>query len=386
MAVHVGRIALSVRTVPERHDVAGEALRQLRQSIGGAFDGAASREQRGGVALIPKMRVTMRASLGRVSGDDLARAIADACIKAAAGRCTEVDPAEGSEAYGSRAERIVQLLDSEPGVRCEPEEEAAAWLVASMNGRQSPLWRMSAYSDLSGRGVAAAFCEMCARVPNARAIIRALGRQWAVLLASRCTDAQSLTVLQALNDGKEPVRALGAAIDGTYAQAPGVAAAGQIKAEAALASNLAGVWLLLPHIANHRGFASDRAARATALAIARYLGGSFADDDPAVMALCEEGESLRELAAAIPDDRVERVAVSAIRDFAQKLSHFEGARCGYVLRAMLGGPGIVRRVEGGWSASLPHSPLRIVLQRASLVGELNVPWDSPRLFIERDDD
>ncbi|MBV9270749.1 MAG: hypothetical protein JO165_06620 [Candidatus Eremiobacteraeota bacterium] len=424
MAVNVGRITFSIHTAAQRRDVANEALRGLRESIAPAFEQAASNIQADGVSLIPKLRVTMSASLARASGDRLARAIADACVNAAAVRCTDVDAASGNDAYGSRAERIVQLLETEPGVKCQLEDEAAALLIASLNARQTALCRISPFSDSIRRGSGTAFCEICLRLGNARGIIRALGRVWALMLAGKCTDAQALTVLHALTDGEEPasatwahaarallvedesrastrlVRGLKAAIDGTLAGLPGIAGAVQtlLSAETAqladaattkpaLASNLTGLWLLLPHITRHIDDVDDRTTRAIAFALAQYLGGAVSESDPAVAALVNDGESPRDLRAAIPRGiRVNRLAVAVVRDFAQALRRFERARCGYILRAILSGPGSVRPVAGGWSASLPHSPLRVVLQRASLIGELNVPWQSPRFFIERDDD
>ena len=117
--------------------------------------------------------------------------------------------------------------------------------------------------------------------------------------------------------------------------------------------------------------------------LAQRLGGAVAADDPAVTALCLPGESPRDLCAtAVPDCvRVERLAVAIVRDFARTLAHFEQARCGYILRAILSGSGSVRRTPDGWSATLPQSPLRVVLDaqrclaRSTLRGRRRVsPW------------
>ncbi len=423
MTVRVQRVALLVRTEQQRHDVVEHALRELRQTLSAALEHAVGAAQADGIVLIPHLRVTMSASLGRVSGRDLARTIAQACINAAATGCSGIDGFVNADPQESRGERILRLLASEPGIRCSKEDEAAAWLIDAMNRRQTAMCRLSSFADLAGHSLGAAFMEISSRLINATQLVKALGRRAALQLAARCSDTQALCVLRSLNDREQPdaaawafaarklfaahslsdtlgVRALSAAIDGIFMDLPGVASAVRTIAsagperaayvherETALASNLTGLWLLFPFIAKHNGQVRGHAARATALALARYLGGSQAEDDPAVAALCTEGESLHDLSASIPADlHVDRMAAATIRDFARTLGRLGRARCGYILRAILSGRGAVRRMQGGWSATLPHSPLRVVLQRASLLGEIDVPWDVPRLVMERDDD
>lgn len=182
------------------------------------------------------------------------------------------------------------------------------------------------------------------------------------------------------------------------------------RRELPLESNCTGIWILLPYLARRlhsfeaqsrggnfddatrqvghddsaQGGFDSESARAVAFVVAERLWGPAASRDPAVAAfVCgREPEALR---AAMPRElRVARLCVSLLRDFAQGLRRFERARPGYLLKATLTGPGLVCRTPAGWSATLPQAPLRIVIERAGLLGGVTTPWDEPALTFVRD--
>jgi hypothetical protein len=151
-----------------------------------------------------------------------------------------------------------------------------------------------------------------------------------------------------------------------------------------LESACTGLWLLLPHLARRLQTYDDESVRAVAFCIAERLWGAGAADDPAITAFTGGVEPAALRAAVPPGVRIDRLSVAVLRDFARTLVRFENARTGYVLRAMLVGPGFVWRATGGWTATLPRSPVRIVLERAALLGAILTPWDEPTLAFVRD--
>jgi hypothetical protein len=424
MSASIERMSLTLRTSPLRREGAAALARDLRSALPDAFGAAATASARGeaGVVLVPRMHVTLRGRLGALRGRDLARTLADACFDAAVKRSTRVrTPADD----GSAAQQIVDALRAGESVRCTSQAQAAAaWLVALLLDDPGMLRSFAPFADLRDRSSGAAFAQICVRLGDAGGVIRALGRRWSLLLASRCSESDARRVLSGLTDAGEPAadtwsflaarlaagegdagpyarRVLSAAIDGTFAQQVGIAAAARtllaaapgerrppaLAAQAPQASNLTGAWLLWAHLGPHIGAAGELQARAIALALAERVGGALAADDPALTALCDAGHSLRDLRAALPSPLdLDRLTVSVVRDFARTLRHFERARCGYVLRAILNGPGTVCRTADGWSGTLPRSPLRTILERATLLGPLAVPWQAPTLTLVRDDD
>jgi hypothetical protein len=425
MSASIGGVKLIVRVTSNAQPRGASLAREVRSMLPDALTAAVTHAASGppGVVLVPRVNVSMRGALRRLRGGAIARRLAAACIDAAAKRSRPVDLAAGGEG-ASTAQRIVEMLRSGESVRCRSlAEAAAAWLVALVRDEPGMLLTLAPFADLRHRSSGAAFAQICARVDDSNAVVRALGRRWSLLFAARCTEAEAGSVLRGIPAGDEPApetwafvadrlaashdrdaasyagRLLKAAIDGMFDRRPGIVAAARSLLAATApkhaagapqpqfrASNLCGVWLLWPHLAPYLGDVDERGARALALALGEYLGGAFAAGDPALEALCREDESLRDLRAAVPPEaRIERLAVSVVRDFSLRLTHFERARCGYVLRAILSGPGSVIRSGGEWRATLPHSPLRIVLERAAVLGPLRVPWQSPRLTLVRDD-
>lgn len=152
------------------------------------------------------------------------------------------------------------------------------------------------------------------------------------------------------------------------------------------ASALTGLWCLLPHLARLTAAYVAGERRAAAVAVAERLAGPDAVDDPAVAAWCGDRPRDDVLAALPPAIRVDRLAVSSVRAFARTLRGFERASCTYVLRAMLDGPGVVAQRDGGWIATLPRSPLRVVLDYAGVGGKLGKPWGDETYAYVADDD
>lgn len=412
VSANIGRIRLRLETTPLRRAHVEGLAGELRSNLPDALAAALASRSDDAVLLVPRMKVTVRAPLGRVRGLDLAGAIAEACVEAALARSVAVETS-GDHGTASTAHEIVERLRSADGVRCRSSaEEAAAWLVGLVLDERSDLRACSPFADLQNLPTGAALIEVCSRVGDARSILGALGERWSLLFASRCSDAEARHLLRLLATGEEPNEitwafvaaqlaapqtvavALRTVVEGVAASIPGVARAAlsilaspSTESGVALASELTGFWLLLPHLARRIYNVDERAARGIALGLAERLAPRSADDDPAVQALCNVGELISDLRAAIPPDiRIDRLLFATIRDFARTLSHFEGASCGYVRRAILNGPGAVRQTPEGWSATLPRSPLRIVLERASLLGAIHAPWSLPRLTIVRDDE
>jgi hypothetical protein len=243
----------------------------------------------------------------------------------------------------------------------------------------------------------------------------------------RSTPAEALQLLALIDDGIEPsaetrrradarfreqtealpaaVRAAAAALALLFENAEGAAEAAQTalraseRAAIAIASvpvpgldapqtsNLTGLWLLLPFAGEQLDGLDELERRAVALAVAELLAGSDAGDDPAVAAWFGDA-SERDLHAAVPPDApIARIAASAVRAFARQLGYLRRPRCSYVLRAILSGPATVRRREdGAFEATLPRSPLRVLLERAGCLGPVKAPWRHPALEFVRGDD
>jgi hypothetical protein len=529
VSADIGSVALRLRSRSGRL-AAERVAREFRGSLRDAFDEAlgpyvSSKD----VAMVSRLRVSLSVPLERTGGRELARRIARACVEAIAhgGERLITRPFEADD--GS-AERILQALREDGAVRIDGASEAASWLVALARDELTALRHVSPYADLASRPSGAAFLEVCARSEAPRAIVAALGRMWARILALRCSPAEATALLRILDDGSQPdtstwrillssaageerpiapragaggprradaiatmqyayrrdptfaVRMLAAALDGLFDRCTGIVAgaraiissattskserfavterlapssesasslgdvpstsaptgdgsrAGDVTEVAAealgstdmtanafdsagttaqsvgsvdktaqavggtgvsagnlaetggsvLRSNCTGFWLLLPHLERCRAPTDEPVARAVAFAMAERLCGKSAADDPAIAAFMN-GERSDELLERVPaGERIDRLAVRVVRSFAQSLTHFERARCGYVLQAFLRGPGEVRRTSNGWRATLPRSPLRIVLEHALWLGKVETAWSEPVLEIVRE--
>ena len=426
MSASIGGVKLIVRVTDDAQPRGALFAREIRSMLPDALTAEVTHAASGppGVVLVPRVNVSMHGALRRLHGGAVARKLAAACVDAAVTRSRPVDLGVDAQ-DASMAVHIVETLRSGESVRCRSlAEAAAAWLVALIWDEPGMLLTLAPFADLRHRSSGAAFTQICARVADPTAVVRALGRRWSLLFAARCTESEASRVLRGMPAGDEPAletwafiadrlaapgdrapasyggRLLNAAIDGIFDRRPGIVAAARSLLAAAApvraagvpqpefrTSNLCGVWLLWPHLTPYLGDVDERGTRALALALGEYLGGAFAAGDFALEALCRDGESLHDVRAAVPPAvRIERLAVSVVRDFSLRLTRFERARCGYVLRAILSGSGSVIRMDGEWRATLPHSPLRVVLERAALLGPLRVPWQSPRLTVIRDDD
>jgi hypothetical protein len=400
MSLLVGRIRLAVRT-PAGSARTGALLREARSALRDAFAGAASATDGEGVVRIRRMRVQVSAPLGALSGDALARAIADACIEAAATR----SPA--ASATGNRAEAIVAASHGADGVRCATRwEAAAAWLVALDSDDALSRSIPSPYDDLAQLPSAAAFLAVLRRTGNPNAVLDALGERWTRAFAGRCTPAEARAVLDTIDDdGHATAGSIAHARMLLAQQPPGLArdvrtaltalamrAAGYADAvraartaATAAASRLTGAWLLLPFLRQYVARWSEDERRAIATALAERIAGPSAADDPAIHALFGE-MSIRDMRARLPADaRLDRILVSTVRDFARTLRGFERARMTYVLQRILAGDAAVHAAGDMLHATLPHAPLRIVLERAAPFGPIAAPWQSPKLALVRDD-
>lgn len=419
----IGKIGVRVRVTPAARQRGAALVRELRAMLPEALMAAVrtAADSGAGVVLVPRITASMRGSLRGLRGSRVARVLAQASIAAAVERSAPV--AAQSDESGT-AQTIVETLRSGTSVRCRSLAEAgAAWLVALILDEPGVLRSLTPFADLQHRSSGAAFAEVCGRTGDAGAVVAALGRSRAIAFAARCTAGEAAAVLRSMAEEGEPaadtwaflagrvdaalragdetreVRLLRATIEGRFDHRPGVVAAAQTllrtmprpqPSDASqglpLESNLTGLWLLWPYLSRHVDGHDERAMRGIALALGEFLGGAIADDDPALAVLCNDGESPHSLRAAAPAGlQIERLAVALVRDFARSLTHFERARCGYILRAILSGPGSVIRTPGGAEATLPHSPLRVVLERAALLGPLDVPWRLPCLALVRDD-
>jgi hypothetical protein len=463
MSLDIGDVTLRFEAPAEGRSAAERVAAELRAALPEALRAAlAVHSDSPGVAVVPRLRMHLRAPLSRLRGTDLARRIAEACLEAIVAESSIIG-ASPSDRDDGTAERTLRALTVLDGVRIDAATEAAAWLIALVRDEQTVLRRVTPYADLEYLTATAAFVEICARA-GARAVLVALGSVWAVSLALRCTDDEARRLLGLLDDGSEPtahtwlmlealreeepvpassgtsgtaqlvseilkgltnsgrgsrpgtnVLALIMAIRGVFERYPGAVVAAKALAasprlpetsvtlppqngvethseardvetnsEARLESACTGFWLLLPHLARRLWTFDEETARAITFAVAEQLCGAGAGDDPAISAFTT-GLRPEELRLAVPPElRIDRIGVSAVRDFARAFPRFERARCGYVLRAMLAGPGFVWRSSRGWAATMPQSPLRIVLERAALVGPLITPWGEPELTLEDD--
>jgi hypothetical protein len=407
MTANVGRINVRVEAAPHRRALVDAALREMGSTLADALAAAAESCATEGIAFVPTMRVTLAVPLSNIRGRELSRVIAQACVDAAAHRTNLVDaPGAGN----GIAEVIARRQHDSEGIRCSSAaQEAAAWLVGMVLDDRNVLRRASPFSDLEHLPSAKAFAAVGARCGDGHGLVRALGPRWSRLLAERADEQDASTLLELLDDGETPtaetwratvalgrepadrgsrgalLRALDLLHDGT----PGAVAAVRTVAQAAPAeltyqTEMAGLWLLLPHLTCRIGTVPEGQARALVLAVAERLGGAFADGDPAIDALCGDEPRSRLRAARPESARVDFLAVGAIRDFARGFAHFERARSAYILRNLLRGPATVRLDDLGWHATLPRAPLRVLLERAALIGPVEVPWREPRLWIERD--
>jgi hypothetical protein len=415
MSVDVGTVRLRFETSSAARARAERVARELRASLGAELARAAgSYALERDVALVADVKVTVRAPLRSIRGADLARAIATESLRTIARESPRLRANGGA---AGTAEWALLAYDAENGVRIDAATEAAAWLVALASDRPTFARQRSPYADLAHRPSGAAFLEVCRRFGDAGAVVRALGARWARTLALRCAPGEAERLLAALDDGAEPeastwlaargalsgarssraVAALAYACDAVVSGTTGAAKAARTLLTAVprdetlvsengvwLASFCTGFWLLLPHLAPAFHGREERAARAIAAAVAERLFGCDALEDPALAPVLG-GERPDELAAALPADaRVARIAVRAIRAFANSLPRFERSRCGYVLAVLLSGQGEVRQTSAGFEATLPRAPLRIVLDRAGALGPVATTWATPRLTLVRD--
>lgn len=467
MSLDIGDVNLRFEAPGERRSAAERLGAELSAALPDALQTAlAAHADTPGVAIVPRVRMNVRAALGRVHGRDLARRIADACLEAIVAESSTLGASPGDRHEGT-AERTLRALTVLDGVRVDAATEAAAWLIALVRDERTVLRRATPYADLEYLTSAVAFVEICARA-GARAVLIALGSVWAVALALRCSDADASRLLALLDDGSEPtahtwrmlkafrderrvpvpgadaerraegpewtssagigladgrpvsqpstfVLALLIAIEGVFERYPGAVAAakavaqserlpqlpavdspahidgatnsdeppaaGPVSSKAQLESTCTGFWLLLPHLARRLWDFDEETARAITLAVAERLCETGAAGDPAIVAFVGERQAAALRLAVPPEVRIDRLSIAVVRDFVRTLHRFERARCGYVLRAMLAGPGLVWRTDAGWAATLPQSPLRIVLERAALLGELTTPWGEPELAV-----
>jgi hypothetical protein len=439
MSLEIGALNLRFEAHAEHRSTAERVGQEARSCLSEAFGAAlASHAANSGVVVVPRLRVTVRAPLGGMRGRDLARAIADACLRAAVNDSSTLAACAADREEGT-AERTLRALTVLEGVRIDRATEAAAWLAALARDERTVLRRASPYADLEHLSSAAALVAVCARV-GARAVLVSLGTTWAYTLARRCSAAEAIRLLAMLDDGSEPtahtwrmlaeraahaaqageseVRALLLAIRGVFEGYPGAvnaarvivtlpAAASTSGATPALAAQAlagaeerrsidpgsgetpfesvcTGFWLLLAHLTRRIWEFDEESARAIAFVVAERLWGALAGDDPAIRAFTGEREPAALRSAVPPQARIDRLSVCVVRDFARTLGHFERARAGYLLRRMLFGPGLVWRTAEGWAATLPQSPIRIVLERACLLGEAATPWSEPKLAFARD--
>jgi hypothetical protein len=423
VSAEIGAVRVRFEAAAEHREHAERVARELRGSLADEFDAALGNGFEEGVAIVPLLRVTLAAPLAQTTGREIARAIAAAAARAMDEGCVRLArEAAGGEREGS-AEEALRMLTLHDGIRIDRATEAAAWLLALARDERTVLRRASPYADLERLPAGAALVAVCERA-GARAVFGALGAAAGAELTARASAAEARRLLILFDDGSEPdaatwlalrawfaaarfadhapdeLRALAAVLSGFFQGLSGVVPAARrlaaaVREPAATASDpadrsgseaqtstceCAGFWLLLPHLARRMPDLSDAAARGLAVRLALRLWGAQAADDPAIAAFAAD-EPLPE---PPPGVRLERLAVGLLRDFAQTLFRFERARPGYVLRAFLRGTARLRPVEGGWSATLPESPLRVMLERAALRGSVAAPWTEPALTFERD--
>lgn len=404
MSTRIGRVRLSLPAPMTADRDAQTFVRDLRTALSGAFAAATATYSGDAVYVVRKMRVTVDAPLDGVNGRDLASAIADACIAAAVTRSGE--PAASDE----RGAAIVSAVGSGEGVRCAGQAEAAAaWLIALLSDDASMHDIPSPFDDVAHLPSSSAFLEVAERIGDMRGLLTALGSRWARAFITRCTTAEAeraLNLLSRAETGVPDRSARAHAIEVLQSQSPTlepavrailtavelhargflqpVAAAREARA-ATLESDMTGCWLLLPYVRRHVAQWTENERRAIALALAERVGGAAAVHDPAIAAWFGD-LTPGDLAALLPRNaRLDRILVATLRDFARTFRGFERARCAYLIRTMLRGRGIVRDTGRLVTATLPRSPIRIVLERAGCAGPLEAPWPHPRLEVVRDD-
>jgi hypothetical protein len=434
VSARVGRIGLRLETSRDGHEAAERIARELRGALPGAIETAlAPYAADDDVAIVPRLRITVRAPLAATTGRAIARTIADACARTIASDAAPLAP-HATGASTSAAETLLERLTPDGGVRADAATEAAAWLIALALDERPDFRRISSFADDEHLATPAALVAACERC-GASAVFRRLGRTWARTLASRASAREARALLRLLDDDdREPspetwayaraalraaggaseqleLRAVLVAVDGVLAERPGIGAAvrsllaaptrpaGTTSRDAdraaglehpepgdergpAVASACTGFWLLLPHLARRVGSLDDETARLVAAGVAACLWGSEATTDPAIAAFLTGATA----EAMLRHDgvRIERLAVAAVRDFARTLFRFERARCGYVLRSMLYGPAVVWHEADRWFATLPQSPLRVVVERTAPYGDVAAPWAEPALTMVRD--
>jgi hypothetical protein len=422
MSVAIDRFQLTVYT--NAGDARARAFAgRLPQWIPAAIGAACSGEAVGdGALLVPRLRVELGVDFAGSTNDDVARAIAGAFVDHLTKVTSSPASAIGAEAA---ARETVNSIIAGKSLRCPSAEvEAAAWLLARLRNSSTTLWRRSFDREFSHMPIGAALCELVRRASNSRALIEGLGTSALERIARHCTEAEAEKILGLLEDYREPDAATLRAVELSLRQhfsdlagAPhrcaliacsaaiqqGLAGASKTARERVrdiaqqspasstaagyeqhvFPSNLTGLWCLLPALAYRLRGVGEQRARRMAIEVAALLAGKDAPADPAIAAW----EAARpEDVDSGPIDRrsIVRLAVRAIRDFAAGLTRLERARCTYILRAVLSGPGLVLRTPSGWEATLPRSPLRIILDRAGLLGPIATPWNRLDLRFVRD--
>jgi len=403
-----------------------ELSRRLAEPMAKAFEDSGLGE---GTLLVPRLRLEVRIDLTRASADDVAAAIARACAEALLEMSIggKTVTATQTDAAAVVAETVA---GDQPVCCANVETEAAAWLVTRFHGSSTRLWKRSFEREFAHASIGSTLAALVHHFPNPRALLAALGGNDLDEIIRHCTEPEARAVLFRLDDGREPsaqtwriVRemlrdrrlqlarapyrmALRVCAQALRAEAPGASSAALTLAQefgesvfpsanslsaefeaathdvrevetvgnAWMPSDLTGLWCLLPALATLLRDVDEDSARRAAIGAALLLAGEDALDDPAIAAWgCDQSDQ-QSFAGSH-----RRLAVQSIRRFAQGLRGFERARCTYVLRAILSGPGAVRRVEDGWEATLPRSPLRIILDRSGLLGDVKTPWQRPAL-------
>ncbi|MFN2462112.1 MAG: hypothetical protein ABR591_15770, partial [Candidatus Velthaea sp.] len=86
MSAEVARVALRLRCTRVQEARARALARDVRSALGPALAAAIGQRPHAGTTVVPRMHVTLRAHLRRIGAPAIARAIADACVEAAAAR------------------------------------------------------------------------------------------------------------------------------------------------------------------------------------------------------------------------------------------------------------------------------------------------------------
>ena len=387
--VTIDRMRIDVRTnadVARARAMAETLPGNLPSAIGRALAHHGSSYRR---LLVPQIRVELRADLSSTSSDALARALAAACAQALD------EEASTADALGGVGGAEACLASN--AVWCTPEVEMAAWLTATLHGSTVDLWKRSLDREFAHTPVSHAFRSLLGRVDDPAAVVRALGSANFEALACSSSEADACAILMKLDSRLLPEGDMNAESSCYRKALIDYARAGRTESPAELIdatangssesnagwdrSNFTGLWCLLRPLADLLEGFDEAEARHLATYVAVLLCGESALIDPAIsLWQCEPANPT---GAEILLSR--RLATLAIRRFARRLYRFEEARCSYILRAMLSGPGFVRETADGFEATLPRSPLRVVLDRADVLGEIRTPWRGPTLRLVKGD-